>query len=66
MSVVEEVYKKFGWNLSDLSRENMHTFLTENPPGKHGVHHYTLAQFGLDDDQINQYFKNYIQFLNKV
>ena len=66
MSVVEEIYKKFEWNLSDLSRENMHTFLTENPPGKHGVHHYTLAQFGLDDEQINQYFKNYIQFLNKI
>ena len=66
MAVVEQIYERFNWQLSDESKGNMQTFLKENPPGKHGVHNYTLEQFGLNEQIINKKFKNYIDFIEKL
>ena len=44
----------------------MQEFLAQNPKDKHGVHNYTLAQFGLTEDQIEQLYSNYINFLNQL
>lgn len=66
MSVVEQIYSRFNWVLSGQSKENMQTFLKKNPPGKHGNHDYSLAQFGLKEEIINTKFKNYIDFIEKL
>jgi hypothetical protein len=66
MGVVEQIYQRFSWNLSDASREAMRNFLNANPPGKHGTHEYTLEQFGLSEEKIEKQFKSYIEFINRL
>ena len=66
MGVVEQIYQRFSWNLSDASRESMRNFLITNPPGKHGTHEYTLEQFGLNEEKIEKQFKSYIEFINRL
>jgi len=63
---VEKIYEKFGWDLSETSKEKMKQFLAQNPKDKHGAHNYTLEDFGLSDEKINKQYSNYIQFLEKL
>ncbi len=44
---VERVYDFLGWPLTTAARTKMERFLAANPKNKHGVHSYTLEQFGL-------------------
>ena len=39
----------------------MAAHLTRNPKGKHGVHRYSLAQYGLDRDVEIARFKSYCE-----
>lgn len=64
MKLVEKIYQRFQWNLSPESIQSMKAFLAANPQGKHGKHEYSLAQFGLSPERIEQDFKQYIHFLN--
>lgn len=40
----------------------MRRYLAENPKNKHGVHRYTLAQFGLDRAEVGRRFEPYCQY----
>ena len=48
LGTVERVYDFLGWPLTPDARTAMHRFLAANPKNKHGVHSYTLEQFGLN------------------
>jgi hypothetical protein len=47
LSVVERVHDFVGWPLGTEGIGSIHTFLQANPKIKHGVHRYSLEQFGL-------------------
>jgi hypothetical protein len=47
LGTVERVYDFLGWPLTAAARASMGNFLAANPKNKHGVHSYTLEQFGL-------------------
>jgi len=63
LGTVKEIYKKFNWELTIKSEDKMKHFLAQNPKDKHGVHNYTLEDFGLTQDQINKQYHNYNQFI---
>lgn len=63
MGTVQKIYQRFGWTLEENNIEKMKHFLDQNPKDKHGIHHYTLEQFGLTEAGINKQFKPYIEFL---
>ena len=63
MSVVEQIYSRFGWELTDQARAPMRDFLAAQPKDKHGEHEYTLQQFGLGDADINAHYQHYLDFL---
>jgi hypothetical protein len=65
MACIKKIYQFFDWDLSALAEKNMKAFLAQNPKGKHGVHDYSLEQFGLEEGQIEKLFARYIEFLNK-
>ena len=44
---------------SDATEERMRRFLSDNPRGKHGAHHYSLDDFGLELDAIRARFARY-------
>jgi hypothetical protein len=59
LETVERVYAFLGWPLTREARAAMNGFLAANPKNKHGVHRYTLEQFGLDHAALLARFHNY-------
>jgi hypothetical protein len=64
LETVERVYAFLGWQLSDKARAAMSRFIDANPKNKHGVHRYTLAQYGLDRDTEIRRFGDYCKRFN--
>jgi hypothetical protein len=48
LAVVEGIYRHFGLELSGDAADRMRRFVDENPQGKHGMHRYAPAEYGLD------------------
>ena len=66
VETVKEIYKRFNWALSDDVLGKFSHFLMENPKDKHGRHMYSLADFGLQEGEINKLYADYIDFLNNL
>jgi hypothetical protein len=61
LGTVERVYDFLGWPLTQDARAAMQRFLAANPKNKHGVHSYTLEQFGLSRAAETIRFRNYCE-----
>jgi hypothetical protein len=61
LGAVERVYDFLGWPLTNGARAAMQNFLAANPKNKHGVHRYTLEQFGLSRAAETARFRNYCE-----
>jgi sulfotransferase family protein len=61
LGTVERVYDYLNWPLTTEARAAMQRFLDANPKNKHGVHSYTLEQFGLSRAAEMHRFRNYCE-----
>ena len=61
LGTVERVYDFLGWPLTTQARTAMQNFLAANPKNKHGVHSYTLEQFGLSRATETIRFRSYCE-----
>ena len=61
LDTVERVYDFLGWPLTLEARAAMQRFLAANPKNKHGVHRYTLEQFGLNRAAETARFRRYCE-----
>ena len=61
LATVERVYDFLGWPYSREARAAMNKFLVANPKNKHGVHRYTLEQFGLSRSAEIARFRSYCE-----
>lgn len=59
MRVVGRVYDAFDMQLSDAARAALQSHIDANPKGKHGVHEYDLAEYGLTREMIAERFAFY-------
>lgn len=59
--VVEKVYAYAGRQLSERARNNMHNWEEENRQHKHGVYKYSLAQYGITREMIEEKFRPYTE-----
>ena len=59
MGTVQKIYDKFGFELTDKAKNLMLKHLEYNRQHKHGKHHYSPEQFGLDTYYIRDRFKFY-------
>jgi hypothetical protein len=59
IGTVREVCQYFGYDFSPEYESRARRYLAENPRHKHGVHHYSLDDFGLDAQTVNRYFAAY-------
>ena len=66
MGTVKNIYKKFGWELTEITEKKMQTFLAQNPRDKHGIHSYSLKDFGLEEAEITDSFREYNSFLSQL
>jgi hypothetical protein len=61
LGTVERVYDFLGWPLTIDARTAMQRFLAANPKNKHGVHNYTLEQFGMSRAAETARFRKYCE-----
>lgn len=56
---IRSTYELLGLDLTDDAETRMRAFLAENPSEKHGGHHYTFADTGLDAGEIRERARRY-------
>jgi hypothetical protein len=61
LAVVRWIYARLGEQLSPEAEAKMERFLAENPQGKRGRHRYSLADFGLQREAIDEQFRFYTE-----
>ncbi len=61
LGTIERVYEFLGWPVTTETRTAINAFLAANPKNKHGVHRYTLEQFGLSRSAEAARFKSYCE-----
>ena len=66
MRVVERIYDRFGWELDPQSRTRMEGFLHRERKDKHGVHAYSLEQYGMSAADFDQRYARYHEFLREL
>jgi hypothetical protein len=60
IEVARRIYERFGRSLSDEAEARMRRWLTEHPRHRHGVHRYTLEEFGLEREQVERACADYV------
>ncbi len=58
---VQRIYAALGLEMTAQAAARMRAFVDDNPPGKHGVHAYTAAQYGIDPAAVRRDFAGYIE-----
>jgi len=56
LETIRGIYAFLGWPLEPEAERSMQAFLDANPKNKHGVHRYSLAEYGLSrSDELIRY-----------
>jgi sulfotransferase family protein len=61
LGVVRQIYARLGEQLSPEAEAKMERFLAANPQGKWGRHKYSLADFGLQREALDEQFRFYTE-----
>ena len=61
MSIIREAYARSPYSLSDEADQTMLEWHNENVQGKHGSHEYSLEEFGLSQEDIEENFGPYMR-----
>lgn len=59
VGTIDVLYQRLGWTMSAVARRHMEAFLRNNPKDKHGEHHYTLGEFGLNRQALLERLDRY-------
>jgi hypothetical protein len=58
--VVRRLYEHFGVELTPEAESRMRAWRAAHPPGEHGAHRYSAAEFGLDPIALRERFSAYV------
>ena len=61
---VGQIYDHFGFKDEGM-RESVTKYMREHPKNKHGRHVYTLAEYGLNDGDIEKSCREYLDFMGE-
>lgn len=59
VGTTRRIYEHFDLELTPGVEQGVRDYLAANPRDKHGAHSYTLEEFGLDRDEVEQAFAAY-------
>lgn len=62
---VRKVREYFGYSYDDALEARMKAWLAENRQHKHGVHRYSLDQFGLEPAAVSEHFTSYRRWVTE-
>ena len=60
VTAIAASYDRVGLELSDASRREIEAWAGSHEPGSHGTHHYDLADFGIDAEDVRKRFSTYL------
>jgi len=63
-ATIRELYERLGLELSDDTEQRMRAFLAGHPRDKHGTHHYTFVDTGLDAGELRERARRYQEFFD--
>lgn len=66
ISVMQRIYDKQNLEIDGELIEKFHLIEKNNPKSKYGIHKYTIEDFGIDVDFINQHTKVYQEFYKRL
>jgi hypothetical protein len=66
LGAIEQIYADRGETISPELKAIFEKSNNENPKGKYGTHQYNLADFGVDEEFIHQFTKQYEQFQHNL
>jgi hypothetical protein len=61
VGVIRGIYEYFDYSFGDAFEGRIVEWLEDNPKGKHGVHQYSLEQFGLTPNGVDTFFADYCE-----
>jgi hypothetical protein len=61
VAAIERIYAHFGFAWTADTERRMRAWHEGNPQHKHGGHPYTLAEFGLREEEIAERFRRYAE-----
>lgn len=61
LAVIRSIYERLDLTLPGDVAERMRAYLAEKPRGKHGMHRYQLADFGIDRERLRQRYAAYVE-----
>ncbi|MEA3300981.1 MAG: sulfotransferase [Pseudomonadota bacterium] len=61
VKAVGTIYERFDMDYTQAAQDGVRRWLAENPAGKHGKHSYSLADFGITEDDIREVYGDYIE-----
>ena len=61
MASIRDIYRHFDLHYDEAADAAIRAFRSQNPPGKHGAHSYTLEEWGLEAGEIRERFADYCE-----
>jgi hypothetical protein len=61
IGTVRRIHAHFGYELSRSMENRMQRWLRDNPQHKHGVHSYSLDEYGLSREELDAKFGGYLR-----
>jgi len=59
VSTVRQIYDHYGYEYTREMEKNLYNYINDNPRYKHGKYSYSLEEFGLDANSVNEKFEKY-------
>ncbi|MFC1762691.1 sulfotransferase [Planctomycetota bacterium] len=59
LDAVEKIHERFELSFEQEACKRVEEYLSANPKGRHGVHHYRLEDYGLSSGQVAKHFGSY-------
>ena len=66
MGVLEKIYRFIGWDIPDGTRKGFAERIEEKPELQFGAHRYSIADFGMTEDEVREQFGDYVQRFDLV
>ena len=63
-ATIRAIYDRLGLELAPTAEQRMRAFLADNPTEKHGGHHYTFADTGLDIGEWRERTRRYQEYFD--
>ena len=64
VEAIRRVYEKIGRPFENEHAERIRAYLANKPKGKHGTHHYDVADWGYTKEEVREKTRAYVEAYN--